>query len=101
VALSKKNEQEADLTSASWSPDSAHGGAYLFHLIKEQQKESRKHSLAARLLFSSEGHNRLLYFSHPTETQRICYLATPLGKSAASPSSTHLSSGLVTQLASQ
>lgn len=74
IHRSRSCEKEADLVAAKFSERARQGGVYLFKTIAEGQKRSRDQNIWLRLLFSSEGNNRALYFSHPSETERVRYL---------------------------
>jgi hypothetical protein len=74
IRLSHKEERGADLLAAKISKDIAQGGAYLFKVFKEHQKKARHRHPFLRLVYSPSGNNRALYFTHPSEKERLHYL---------------------------
>jgi peptidase M48-like protein len=71
---SRSFEKEADLVAAKFSERARRGGIYLFETFIKGQKQSRDRHMGLRFLFSADGNNRALYFTHPSETERIGYL---------------------------
>ena len=75
LKLSRKDEEEADTYAAeNASIQVIQGGIYLFEILRAQQKEAYEKSFLGKLLFTSSGDNRLLSWTHPTESARIEYL---------------------------
>lgn len=68
---SRKAEQEADTFAAQNSSDRIEGGIYLFKVLLDHQKQLKKENFFYNIVFSSDGCNRLLYLSHPSEQFRI------------------------------
>ncbi len=67
-------EKDADLTSARHVKNAKEGGVYLFETFMKCQKNAREHSFLYRLLFNSDGDTRVLWLTHPYESERASYL---------------------------
>jgi hypothetical protein len=83
ISHSRAQEREADFVAISAISGEEgkkirEGGIYLFETLREHQIELRRNSriplkerFLFNLFFSPEGNNRFLYFTHPSEVERI------------------------------
>ncbi len=81
ILHSRNSETEADLVAISKLKKGKkvrEGGIYLFNILRKHQISLRqsphlpfKERVLFKLAFTPKGNNRFLYFTHPSETERI------------------------------